>query len=327
VRTLSVSEAIGEALGEALAGDPSVFVIGEDIGVYGGAFGVTRGLVEKYGPERVRDAPISEAGFVGLAIGAALMGMRPVVEMMFADFVLLAMDQLVNGAAKFRYVYGPQAKVPMVVRVPGGAGRGYGPSHSQTVEAFFMHAPGLKIAAPATAADAGALLLGAIADDNPVVFVEHKAMYADKGEVPDRFEPAALGEAAVRREGADVTVVAYSRMVGQALLAAEALSRDGVEAEVVDLRTLAPLDVETVITSAEKTGRVLIAEEGTRTGGVAAEIGFRVFEEACDVLDAPIRRVTVPDIPIPSAKVLEDAALPDARAIYDAVRTLVRRTS
>ena len=318
---MSYSEAIRCALVRAMESDPEVFLMGEDIGVYGGAFGVTRGLWERFGPERIVETPISEAGFVGVAAGAAMLGARPVVEIMFSDFLILAFDQLINHAGKFHYMYGEQARVPMVVRMPTGAGRGYGPTHSQSVEAFLLHAPGIKVVAPATPQDAYSLLLASIADDNPVVFLEHKLLYAAKGPV-DETLPVPLGRAALLRQGSHVTVVAYSWMVHQALRAATELAAEGIEIEVIDLRTLAPMDMETVVRSVAKTGRAVVVEEGTRTCGVAAEVTARIMEEAFDLLEGPVKRVTFPDVPVPSSMVLESAALPDARKIAAAARQL-----
>ncbi|MFI5394212.1 MAG: alpha-ketoacid dehydrogenase subunit beta [Candidatus Binatia bacterium] len=325
MRELTYWQGIQEALREEMVRDRRVFLMGEDIGVYGGAFGATRGLLAEFGAERVRCTPISEATIVGAGIGAAVTGMRPVVEIMFMDFVTLAMDQIANHAAKFHYMYGPQACVPLVIRTPAGGGRSYGATHSQSLEAWFLHVPGLKVITPATPADAKGLLKSAIRDDNPVLCVEHKLLYATTGPVPDGDVTVPLGQAAIRREGMDVTLVAYSYYVGVALQAAEALARDGIEAEVVDLRTLVPLDTEAVLDSVRKTGRLVCIEEGTRTGGVGAEIAARVAEEAYEYLDAPIRRVATPDIPIPFSPVLEEAALPKVDGIIHTVLELLQR--
>jgi len=322
MRELTYWQALQEALQQEMRRDPRVFLLGEDIGAYGGAFGVTRGLLAEFGPERVRCTPISEATIVGAATGAAVTGMRPVVEIMFMDFLTLTMDQLANHAAKFRYMYGPQAHVPIVIRTPAGGGRSYGATHSQSLEAWFLHVPGLKVVAPATPADAKGLLLTAIRDDNPVLFVEHKLLYANTGPVPDEDEPIVIGEAAVRREGQDVTIVAYSFHLGMALQAAEDLAPHGIDAEVIDLRSLVPLDTETIVGSVRKTGRLVCVEEGTRTGGVGAEIAARVAEHAYEYLDAPIRRIAAPDIPIPFSPPLEQAALPTREVIVRTVREL-----
>jgi len=321
---LTYWQALQEALRQEMTRDPLVFLMGEDIGAYGGAFGVTRGLLAEFGPERVRCTPISEATIVGAATGAALTGMRPVVEIMFMDFVTLAMDQLANHAAKFRYMYGPQARVPLVLRTPAGGGRCYGATHSQSLEAWFLHVPGLKVIAPATPADAKGLLTAAIRDDNPVLCVEHKLLYATTGPVPEDEETLPIGRAATRRQGRDVTLVAYSYYVGIALQAAQRLADDGIDAEVVDLRTLAPLDTETVVQSVRKTGRLVCIEEGTRTGGVGAEVAARVAELAYEYLDAPIRRIAAPDVPIPFSPPLEQETLPTADGIVHTVQEMLR---
>ncbi|MDH7568741.1 MAG: alpha-ketoacid dehydrogenase subunit beta [Armatimonadota bacterium] len=321
-KELYFTEALREALMEEMDRDPEVFLLGEDIGVYGGCFGVTRGLLERYGPDRVRDTPISEASVVGLAVGAAILGARPVVEVMFMDFVTLAMDQIVNHAAKFRYMYGEEVRVPMVLRCPAGAGRAYGATHSQTLEAWFLHVPGLKIVAPSTAADAKGLLKSAIRDDNPVIFVENKVLYQSRERIPEGEYTIPLGEARKVCEGDDVTIVAYSRMAREAEKAARVLSGEGIQCDVIDLRCLAPLDMPTVIQSVTKTGRVVLVEEGTRTGGVCAELAAQIFEQAWDSLDAPIQRVTAPDVPVPFSPDLEAAVIPSAADIAEAARTL-----
>jgi len=325
MRELTYWQALQEALREEMARDRRVFLMGEDIGAYGGAFGVTRGLLAEFGPERVRCTPISEATIVGAATGAALTGMRPVVEIMFMDFLTLAMDQIANHAAKFRYMYGPQACVPMVIRTPAGGGRCYGATHSQSLEAWFLHVPGLKVVAPSTPADAKSLLIAAIRDSNPVLFVEHKLLYATTGPVPDGDGSAVIGQAAVRREGSDVTLVAYSHHAGIALQAAEQLAVRGIDAEVIDLRTLVPMDTESILVSVRKTGRLVCIEEGTRSGGVGAEVAARVAESAYEYLDAPIRRVATPDVPIPFSPPLEQAALPKAEDIVRAVEEMGAR--
>jgi len=291
--------------------DERVILIGEDIAEYGGAFKVTADIAKRFGKERVRNTPICENGFIGVAIGAAMTGLRPVVEIMFMDFLALAMDQLCNHAAKFRYQYGEMCKLPLVVRTPAGAGRAYGPTHSQSLERWLVATPGLLVAAPATAADAKGMLKSAIRCNDPVVFVESKLLYAELGGVPEGEHLVPLGEAIVRREGDHVTVVAYSRMTAEALKAAEALAKHGVSAEVIDLRTLAPLDMATVAASVERTGRVVVAEEGHLTGGVAAEIASRITQECFDSLQAAPRRVAALDVPVPASRVLEQAATPD----------------
>jgi pyruvate/2-oxoglutarate/acetoin dehydrogenase E1 component len=324
MRLISTSEAIREALSEEMTRDERVFLMGEDIGKYGGAFGVTRGLLERFGRDRVIDTPISEAGFVGVAIGAALLGRRPVVEIMFSDFLLLAMDQLVNHAAKFHYVYGKQATVPLVVRTPGGCGNAYGPTHSQAVEGYFVHTPGIKVVAPSTPFDAKGLLLSAIRDANPVIFIENRMLYPQRGEVPADDFTVPLGKARVVRAGRDLTIAAYSRMVHEASAAAGMLAPSGIDAEVIDLRTLSPLDADTVCESVRKTGRVILTEEGPRSGGVMAELAARIAQEAFDSLDGPVKRLTMPDIPVPCSPHLEQAALPDRDDIVDAARELCR---
>jgi pyruvate/2-oxoglutarate/acetoin dehydrogenase E1 component len=313
-----------ETLGAALRRDPRVFLMGEDIGAYGGAFGVTRGLAKEFGTERVRDTPISEQALVGAAIGAAAAGSRPVVEIMFMDFITLAVDQLVNMAAKLHYVYG--VSCPVIVRTPSGGGRGYGATHSQSLERLFTGVPGLQVAAPATALDASALLQTALLGSSPVIFLEHKLLYPLRWEVPEGLPaPQPFGRARIAREGTHVTLVAWSGMVVQAERAAEALAAEGIHAEVIDLRTLAPLDSDTVVASVRKTGRVLLVEEGPRTGGFAAEIACRIFEAAYDSLDAPIRRLACPDCPIPAARTLEAACIPNAETIAREVRAMMGR--
>ena len=324
MRNVTFTVMLRETLAEALRRDPRVFLIGEDIGVYGGAFGVTRGLLKEFGPARVRDTPISEQALIGVAIGAAAGGLRPVAEFMFMDFITLAVDQIVNMAAKMHYVYGQPC--PLVVRAPCGGGRGYGATHSQSFERLFAGVPGIRIAAPATAADASGLLQTALQDANPVLFLEHKLLYPTRWDLPEGLPPPVpFGQARVVREGGDVTIVAWSHAVHEAERAAAALATEGIAAEVIDLRTLCPLDADSITASARKTGRVAIVEEGPRTGGFAAEIACRVFEAAHDALDAPILRLASPDCPVPASKVLEAACLPDAAAIAAAIRNLLRR--
>lgn len=323
---ITVTEALRAALDEELRRDPDVLLLGEDIAEYGGAFGVTRGLVDTHGPGRVINTPISEPGFTGAAIGAAMVGSRPVVEIMFADFMTLTMDQLVNHAAKLHYVYAQQLRCPLVVRTACGAGRCYGPTHSQTFEAWFAHTPGLKVVAPSTPVDAKGLLKSAIRDDNPVIFLEHKLLYnvrADVAAGSDGRVP--LGRSLRVTEGSDITIVAWSYMAHLAREAVAELAREDVSAELIDLRTLAPMDIETVSESVRKTGRVLIVEEGPRTGGVGAEIGARLFETAYDYLDAPLQRLAGSDNPIPASPALEGAMIPDVDRIVDAAIALVDR--
>ena len=324
MRTATYTQLLRETLADALRRDPRVFLLGEDIGAYGGAFGVTRGLLKEFGSERVRDTPISEQALVGVAIGAAAAGSRPVVEIMFMDFITLAVDQLVNLAAKLHYIYG--VSCPLVVRAPTGGGRGYGATHSQSLERLFTGIPGLQIAAPATATDASALLQSALQGANPVLFLEHKLLYPMRWEMPEGLPaPLPFGQARLIREGADVTIVAWSGMVPQVERAADELAAEGVAVEVIDLRTLAPLDTPTVVASARKTGRVLIVEEGPRTGGFSAEIACRIFDAAYDSLDAPIRRLCCPDCPIPAARNLESVCIPDSDSIAAATRDLLKK--
>jgi pyruvate dehydrogenase E1 component beta subunit len=324
---LTYSQALREALREEMMRDSSVFVMGEDVAVWGGGggvFGVTKDLVQEFGEERVRDTPISEEGIVGVAVGAAATGMRPVVELMYFDFITLAMEPLVNQAAKLRYMFGGQAKVPMVLRSNVGASGGKAAQHSQSLESWVMHAPGLKLVMPTTPADAKGLLKTAIRDDNPVVFLEHKLLYFQKAAVPDGEHLVPFGEAVVRREGRDVTVIAVQAMLQRALAVADRLSRqEGIELEVIDPRTLVPFDLETVVTSVRKTNRLLVCHEAVERGGWAAEIGMQVSEHAFDHLDAPPARVCGANLPIPFSEPLEDAVIPGEERIAAAVRRLV----
>ncbi|HXF83384.1 MAG TPA: alpha-ketoacid dehydrogenase subunit beta [bacterium] len=323
-RELSYAEAVREALRQALRGDDRVLLLGEDIGVYGGAFGVTDGLLEEFGPARVRDTPISEAAITGCAIGAALTGLRPVVEIQFMDFITLAMEQLVLQAAKVRFMFGGRAAVPMVVRTPAGSGTGAAAQHSESLEAWFAHVPGLKVVAPTTPADAKGLLLASIADDNPVIFVEHKLLYRTRGPVPEEPLPVPLGRADVKRAGTDVTVVATGVMVPRALQAAEQLAAEGVSVEVVDPRTLRPLDAETILASVRKTGRVVVAYEAVKTLGIGAEIAALIAEsDALFHLQAPIVRLAGAECPIPYNRTLERAAVPQVEDIADGVRRVL----
>jgi pyruvate dehydrogenase E1 component beta subunit len=320
---MTYAQAVRTALVEEMARDERVILLGEDIALYGGAFRVTQGLADDFGPQRVINTPISENGFVGLATGAALTGLRPVVEIMFMDFVALAMDQIVNHAAKLHYIYGGQARVPLVLRTPAGAGRGYGASHSQSLEAWFVHTPGLKVIAPATPRDARGLLKAAIRDDNPVVCIENKLLYATRGEVPEADETVPLGQAAVARQGDDVSLIAYARMTPLALEAAGALEEHGIDCEVLDLRTLSPLDEEAIVASVARTSRAVIVEEDTRRGGVGAEVAALIADRAFEHLDSPIRRVACDDVPIPCSPTLEQAVLPSLGKIVAAVESLI----
>jgi pyruvate/2-oxoglutarate/acetoin dehydrogenase E1 component len=320
MREIYYWQAVNEALAEEMQRDPAVFIMGEDVGVYGGAYAVTRGLLEKFGPERVRDTAISEAAIVGAGLGAAVTGMRPVVEIMYVDFMGIAMDQLNNQVAKIRYMFGGKVRVPLVIRTEGGAGRTLGAHHSQSLEAWFTHIPGIKVVMPSTPYDAKGLLKAAVREDNPVVFIEHKMLYNTKGRVPEEEYLLPIGKADVKREGTDVTVVAYSRMALLAVDAARELADEGISVEVVDPRTLAPLDIDTIAGSVRKTHRAVIVHEACRTGGFGAEIGMRIMETAFDSLDAPIVRVCGADVPMPKAPNLEKLAIPSKEAIMDAVR-------
>src|SRR6188768_3919204 len=316
-------DAIREALLEEMRRDSKVFVLGEDVGPYGGAFGVTQGLVAEFGELRCMDTPISESAIVGASIGAALRGYRPVAEMQFADFISCGFDQIVNQAATLRYRYGGRSSVPIVVRAPSGGNVGGGLYHSQNPEAWFIHRPGLKVVAPSTAYDAKGLLKAAIRDDNPVVYFEHKYLYRRaKGPVPEGDEIVPIGVAATRREGDDITLLTYGAMVTPSLEAADALSKDDVEVEVIDLRTLLPFDKQAMLASVEKTNRVLIVHEDVKTLGLGAELSAVIMEERFEMLDAPVMRVTYPDTHAPFSQVLEQANLPNVQKITDALRRL-----
>ena len=323
LRKLTYLEAVREALTQEMRRDPTVFLLGEDIGVYGGAFGATTGMLEEFGPERVRDTPISEAAIAGAATGAALMGMRPIMEIMFMDFLTISMNQLVNQAAKMRFMFGGKASIPLVCRAPAGSGTGAAAQHSQSLEAWFVHTPGIKVVAPATPADVKGLLVASIRDNNPVIFMEHKLLYRTKGPVSEDLYTIPLAEADIKREGRDLTILAYSIMVPRALEAAERLAAEGLEIEVVDPRTLKPLDIETIVGSVSKTGRVLIVHEAPITGGVGAELAATIADsEAFDYLDAPIRRLAGRNVPIPYNRTLEAAAVPQVEDIVSAAREL-----
>jgi len=323
-RTIQYREAIQEALREEMQRDPHVFVMGEDVGLYGGAYGATRGLFEEFGPDRVRDTPISEATIGGAAVGAAMCGTRPVAEIMYVDFTPLAMDQIANQGAKNRYMFGGKTTVPMVIRTEGGAGRCIAAHHSQSLEALWVHFPGIYVVMPSTPYDAKGLLKAAVRDDNPVMFIEHKMLYGVEGRVPDEEYIIPFGVADVKREGADVTLVTYSRMVHRALEAAERLAAEGVSVEVIDLRTLKPLDMETVATSVKKTGHVVGVSEAYKTGSFISELVARIQEELFDWLDAPVVRVCAADVPVPMSEPLEDAAVPNVDAIIAGVRQALR---
>jgi pyruvate dehydrogenase E1 component beta subunit len=304
-------EALNQAMREEMQADERVYIMGEDVGVFQGAFKVTQGLLEEFGEKRVRDTPISENTFVGMGVGSAMAGLRPIVELMTINFSLLALDQIVNCAASIRYMFGGQVTVPMVIRMPQGAGHQLGPTHSHSLEALFQHVPGLLVAVPSTPADAKGLLKAAVQDDNPVVFIEHESLYGRKGEVPENGGAMRFGEAAIRREGDDVTIVGISRMAHTALDGAERLAEEHeIEAEVIDPRTLRPLDLDTILESVRKTNRAVIVEEGWPHGGVGANLAALIQEQAFDHLDAPVGRVTGADVPMPYSKPLEQAAFP-----------------
>lgn len=307
---LAYRDALKQALIDAMREDPDVFVIGEEVGRYGGAYGVTKGLIEEFGPERLLDTPISEPAIVGAAVGAAMAGMRPVAELMYVDFIGMTMDQLCNQAAKIRYMFGGQIGVPMVLRTQGGTGRSAGAQHSQSLEAYVMHTPGLRLAMPATVYDAYHLLRQALKQPDPVVFIEHKSLYAMADDVDLTVEPPAWGKAVVRRKGKDLVIVSYSRQVHYALQAAEELASQGVEATVIDLRTLNPLDFETIRTEVEKVGRAVVVSEGAMTCGVAAELAARISEECFDFLEDPVVRIAGEDIPISVSIDLEKHSVP-----------------
>jgi pyruvate/2-oxoglutarate/acetoin dehydrogenase E1 component len=324
VRDMTYAESIRETLGDLLENDPRVFLMGEDIGIYGGAFGVSTGLLERFGPERVRDTPISEIAIVGAGVGAALCDQRPIVEIQFSDFIACAMDQLVNQAAKIHFMLGGAANVPLVLRAPLGSGTGAAAQHSQSLEAWFAHIPGLKVVMPATAADAKGLLHAAVDDPNPVVFLEHKLLYRERGPVP-RHHYVPLGQAAVRRRGEHVTIVATSMMVSKSLAAAEQLAEEGIEATVVDPRTIKPLDTETILAEVAATGRALLVQEAVLTGGFMAEVAARIAEsDTFHSLRAPISRLCGLDVPMAYAPELEKASVPQIPDIVAAARALAK---
>jgi pyruvate dehydrogenase E1 component beta subunit len=321
VAQITYREALNQALREELERDERVFIMGEEVGYFGGAFKVTDGLLAIFGEKRVRDTPISELTIVGAGIGAAMGGLKPIVELMTVNFGLLAMDQIVNNAAKIHYMFGGHAKVPILIRAPQGGGHQLGAQHSQSLEAYFLHCPGLRVVLPATPADAKGLLKSCLRQDDPVVFLEHESLYGVKGEVPEGEYSVPLGKANVLRSGKDVTLVSYSKCVYDAMAAADALENEGIDSEVIDLRTLNPLDIGTVVESVKKTGKAIIIYEGWRTGGAGAEIATQIHEQAFDHLDSPVERVATLDTPMPYNARLERAALPSPAQI---VRTAER---
>lgn len=325
VREITFREAINEALRQEMERDPNVVVMGEDVGVYGGVFGVTKGLFEKFGMDRVVDTPISEAGFIGAAVGAAALGLRPVVELMFVDFFGVAMDQIYNQAAKMRYMFGGKIKIPITIRTTIGGGLSAAAQHSQVLYSIFAHVPGLKIIVPSTPYDAKGLLISAIRDDNPKIYFEHKLLYDVKGPVPEEPYTIPLGVADIKREGTDATVIALAYVVHEALKAAGLLSKEGISIEIVDPRTIVPFDKETVLKSVKKTGRVVVVDEDYDRCSFASWVAAIIADEAFEYLDAPIKRVTTPTVPIPFSPVLEREILPNAEKIVRAVKTVLRR--
>jgi len=320
---LTMREAISQALWEEMERDPKVFIMGEEVGVWGGSYAVTKGFYDHFGGERVRDTPIAEAAIVGAAIGAAMTGLHPVAELMTINFAFVAMDHIVNEAAKLHYMFAGQFKVPMVIRTVGGGGRQLGATHSQTPDVIFAHFPGLITIAPGTPADAKGLLKAAIRSQNPVLFIEHATMYQVRGEVPDGDYVIPIGKSTVQRPGKDVTIVTYSKGLEISMKAAEELSKEGIQAEIVDLRTLRPLDVEPVIESFKKTNRAVIVEEGWKSFGVGAEISARIYEQAFDYVDAPIKRVAQKEVPLPYNRRLEQSALPQPADVIAAVKEVL----
>ncbi len=323
---ITFRQALNETLREELTRDENVFLIGEEIGNFEGSYKITAGLLKDFGPRRVVDTPIAENGFVGLATGAAMLGLRPIVEIMTINFIIMAMDEIVNHAAKIYYMFGGQCPIPMVIRTPGGGGQQLSATHSQNLEVWFSHVPGLKVVAPSTPEDAKGLLRSSILDNNPVIFLENLALYNVRGEVPEGYYTTPIGQAKVSKEGTDVTVISYSRMASVALDVAHRMEQEtGLSVEVVDLRSLRPLDTETIINSVKKTGRGIIFEEDWRTYGIGAEIAAMLQEEVFDYLDAPIKRVASVEVPLPYSKPLELAALTGARQLIEAINELAPR--
>lgn len=321
---ITMREAISQALWEEMERDPKVFIMGEEVGVWGGTYAVTKGFLDHFGAERVRDTPIAEAAIVGSAIGAALAGMRPVAELMTMNFAFSAMDHIVNQAAKIHYMFGGQMKVPLVIRAPGGGGRQLAATHSQTPDAIFAHFPGLKVVAPGTPEDAKGLLKAAIRSDDPILYIENATVYQQRGEVPDGDYTTPIGKSKVQREGKDVTLVTYSKMVPYSMKAAEQLAQEGIDVEIVDLRSLRPLDMGPVIESFKHTNRAVIAEEGWKSFGVGAEVAARIYQEAFDYVDAPIQRVAQKEVPLPYNRHLEQLALPQVEDIINAVKEVMK---
>ena len=324
-RTLTYREAVREAIHEALTKDPRVFLMGEDVGAYGGCFAVSKGLLQEFGPERIRDTPLSESVFVGAGIGAALGGMRPIVEIMTVNFSLLAADQILNTAATYLHMSGGQFNVPLVIRMATGGGKQLAAQHSHCLEGWYAHVPGIKVLSPATLEDARGMLGTALEDPDPVLIFEHSSLYNVKGELPDEAGKVRIDRAAVRRPGKDLTIITYSASLYKALEAAEEISREGIDAEVIDLRTLRPLDEETFLESVARTHRALVVDEGWRSGGLSAEISARIMEKAFFDLDGPVERICSAEVPMPYARHLEDAALPQKETIVAKAREMARR--
>jgi pyruvate dehydrogenase E1 component beta subunit len=320
---ITMREAISQALWEEMERDERVFIMGEEVGVWGGTYAVTKGFYDHFGDKRVRDTPIAEAVIVGAAIGAAMTGLRPVAELMTINFAFAAMDHIVNQSAKLRYMFGGQFTVPMVIRAPGGGGRQLGATHSQTPDVIFAHFPGLKVVAPGTPEDAKGMLKSAIRSDDPILFIEHATLYQVRGEVPDGDFTVPLGKSKIQRPGRDVTIVTYSKSLETSSKAAEQLSKDGIEAEIIDLRSLRPLDMDPVLESFKKTNRAVIVEEGWRSFGVGAEVATRIYEEAFDYVDAPIKRVAQTEVPLPYNRTLEQMALPQVEDVVKAVKEVL----
>lgn len=320
---ITMREAISQALWEEMERDPDVFIMGEEVGVWGGTYAVTRGFYDHFGAKRVRDTPIAESAIVGAAIGAALTGLRPVAELMTVNFAFAAMDHIVNEAAKLHYMFAGQFVLPLVIRTAGGGGRQLGATHSQTPDAIFAHFPGLKVVAPGTPADAKGLLKAAIRSDDPIFFIENATLYQQRGEVPEGDYIVPIGKSTIQRPGRDITLVTYSKMLQVSLKAADQLAKEGIEVEIVDLRTLRPLDMEPVIESFKKTNRAVVVEEGWPTFGVGAEISARIYEQAFDYVDAPVKRVAQKEVPLPYNQKLEQMAIPQVEDVVDAVREVL----
>lgn len=321
---ITMREAISQALWEEMERDPNVFILGEEVGVWGGTYAVTKGFYDHFGPKRVKDTPIAENAILGAAIGAAMVGLRPVAELMTINFAFSAMDYIVNQAPKLRYMFGGQFKIPLVIRAVGGGGRQLGATHSQTPDAVFAHFPGLKVVSPGTPEDAKGLLKSAIRSDDPILFIEHATMYQVRGEVPEGEYLIPIGKSKIQRPGRDVTIVTYAKGLELSLKAADELAKEGIEVEIVDLRTLRPLDMEPVLESFKKTNRAVIVEEGWRSYGVGAEVAARIYEQAFDYVDAPILRVAQKEVPLPYNRTLEQAALPQVADVIAAVKEVLK---